>query len=347
MKISKDIRAKLILGALFAIKTFSINAFATTLPASPVARDDVFELTGLTLNVTAPGILANDSGTDVIVSSFFNPSSGTLNRIVTDGSFLFTPERGFSTTTSFNYLITDTYNRSSTATVTIDGSKNLPKANDDYYTLNATTLDILAPGLLSNDRGGIGDVIVSSFLNPSSGTLNRIVTDGSFKYTPARGFAGVDTFTYNTLDELGRGSTATVHIDAGASIPVAFDDFYEVKSGSILDISAPGLLGNDRGGIGDVIVSSFFNPTFGSIKRIVTDGSFQYIATSGFVGTTYFDYGITDELGRNSVGRVMINVSAVPEPSTYAMMFAGLFIIGFQTRRKKIHANANVKKLVI
>ena len=33
---------------------------------------------------------------------------------------------------------------------------------------------------------------------------------------------------------------------------------------------------------------------------------------------------------------VMLNVAAVPEPSTYAMMFAGLGVIGLMVRRRKI-----------
>ena len=312
----------------------AVNALAVTLPPPPVARNDLFELTGLTLAISAPGILANDSGTGVYTSSFFDPAVGTLNRVVTDGSFLYTPARGFAGTTSFDYSIRDAYDRSATATVTIDASTTLPKARDDYYTLAATTLEIAAPGLLANDRGGLGEVIVSSFFDPDAGTLNRVVTNGSFLYTPDRGFAGVASFTYSTLDELGRGASATVFIDAGASIPVAFDDSFSVRSGATLDISAPGLLANDRGGIGEVIVSSFFDPASGTLERVVTDGSFRYRADTGFVGLTSFQYATLDELGRSSMALVSINVTAVPEPGTWLMLLGGLAVLGLRGRRR-------------
>lgn len=325
-------KATTVLASLLACSTF--NALAVTLPPEPVARDDLFELTGLTLSISAPGILANDSGTGVIVSSFFDPGSGTLNNVVTNGAFLYTPERGFAGTTTFSYSIIDEYNRSSIATVTIDASTTLPQARDDYYTLSSLTLDVSAPGLLANDRGGIGEVIVASYFDPTSGTLNNVVTNGSFRYTPEYGFAGVASFTYSSVDELGRSASATVFIDTAASIPVAFDDTFTVLSGGTLDILAPGLLANDRGGIGEVMVSSFFDPSSGTLDSVITNGSFRYIADPGFTGLATFQYFSIDELGRSSSALVNINVVAVPEPGTWAMMLAGLAAVGFVGRRR-------------
>ncbi|AOF81058.1 PEP-CTERM -sorting domain protein [Methyloversatilis sp. RAC08] len=327
-------KATTVLASLLACSTF--NAFAVTLPPEPVARDDLFELTGLTLSISAPGILANDSGTGVIVSSFFDPGSGTLNNLLTSGAFLYTPERGFSGITTFDYSILDAYSRSSSATVTIDASTTLPQARDDYYTLSGLTLNVSAPGLLANDRGGIGEVVVASFFDPTSGTLDSVITNGSFSYTPEYGFAGVASFTYSSLDELGRNATATVFIDAAASIPVAFDDTFSVLSGGTLDILAPGLLANDRGGIGEVMVSSFFDPSSGTLASVFTDGSFRYLADPGFAGLATFQYFSIDELGRTSSALVNINVVAVPEPGTWAMMLGGLAVMtGFAGRRRR------------
>jgi hypothetical protein len=310
------------------------QALALTLPPEPVARDDRYELDATTLDIPAPGLMANDSGTGITLSGYFDPASGTLNRVVTDGSIRYTPERGFAGTTSFLYGITDSYGRQAQATVTIDASTSLPKARDDYYTLSSTTLNISAPGLLANDRGGIGSLIVSGYFDPNSGTLNRIVTDGSFQYTPTRGFAGVASFQYAAMDELGRLGQAMVYIDMGASIPVAFDDSFTVRSGAVLDISAPGLLANDRGGIGNLIVSGYFDPGAGTLERIVTDGSFRYRAAPGFVGDTTFRYGAADELGRFSEATVTIHVTAVPEPTAWLMALCGLGVAAMASRRR-------------
>ena len=325
------------LALLLASTTF--NAFAVTLPPAPVARDDTYELNTLTLERSSPGFMANDFGTRITATNYSLPGSGVLTTVRTDGSFTYQPAFGFAGTTTFRYSIIDEYDRTASATVTIDASKSLPKANDDFYTLNATSLTVSAPGLMSNDTGGIGALTLSGYRLPSSGTVDTIRTDGSFLYTPALGFAGVATFTYNLVDELGRGSNATVYIDAGASVPVAFDDSFSVLSGGRLEILAPGLLANDRGGIGAVTLASYRLPDSGFVTDIRTDGSFIYQAAPGFVGLAGFDYFSIDELGRSSSARVNINVMAVPEPSTWAMLLGGLAVVGVSARRRHRHAS--------
>ncbi len=311
------------------------SALAVTLPPLPVARNDTYLLNSLTLDIAAPGILANDTGTGILVAGYSDAVSGTIDRIVTDGSFRYTPTRGFAGVDTFDYIIVDRYERSSRATVSIDASKSVPIAQDDYYTPTGTRLSIGAPGLLANDTGGIGEVIVSGYSDPTSGTLNRIVTDGSFEYTPAYGFAGIASFEYFSVDALGRNGSATAYIDMGATIPVAFDDVYSVLAGGRLSISAPGLLANDEGGIGEVTVSGYSDPTAGIINRIVTDGSFEYTAAPGFVGDTTFTYFAVDALGRGSRATVTISVMAVPEPSEYAMLIGGGMLLALMRKRRR------------
>lgn len=318
-----------VLAALLA----SGAAQAVTLPPAPVARNDSYELNSLTLNISAPGLLANDSGTNVSVSAFYDPSSGTLTSVVTDGSFRYTPERGFAGVATFDYFITDAFSRTSRATVSIDASRSVPVARDDYYTPSAASLSISAPGLLANDSGGIGSVMVSGYYDPSEGTLDRVVTDGSFKFTAPMGFAGVASFAYLTMDELGRTSTATAYLDYAASIPVAYDDSFSVVSGGLLSIAAPGLLSNDFGGIGSVIVSGFYDPAVGTLEAVVTDGSFRYRAPTGFTGIDTFTYISLDELGRTSRATVSINVTAVPEPGAWLLLAAGLPLLVAVRRR--------------
>lgn len=308
-------------------------AQALTLPPPPVARDDVYLLDSLTLSIPAPGLLENDSGTQLQVRGYFNPSAGTLDRIFTDGSFIYRPAQGFDGVATFQYAIRDQYNRSATATVHIDASRSVPVARNDYFTATAATFRVDAPGLLRNDLGGIGALTVSGFFAPNIGTLNSVLTDGAFVYTPRRGFDGVARFDYLAADELGRSARATVAIDYGASIPVAFDDVYNMDAGGLLSISAPGLLANDQGGLGEVIVIGFRNPTAGTLERLVTDGSFRYRAAPGFSGVASFQYSSMDDLGRRSTGTVNIHVSAVPEPAAWLLLLGGLPLLARRAAR--------------
>lgn len=308
-------------------------AQALTLPPLPVARDDFYLLDSLTLNIAAPGLLENDSGTQILVSGFYNPSAGTLDQVITNGAFTYRPDQGFDGVATFQYLILDQYNRSAMATVHIDASRSVPVAQNDYYTATAATFSLSAPGMLRNDRGGIGALTVTAFAHPSAGTVDRVVTDGSFQYTAPRGFDGVASFDYILVDELGRNARATVAIDYGASIPVAFDDVYTMDPGGLLSISAPGLLANDAGGLGTVTLANYSNPTAGTIERVITDGSFVYRAAPDFNGVATFRYFSVDELGRYSDATVTINVGVVPEPAAWLLLLGGLPLLARRAAR--------------
>jgi hypothetical protein len=66
----------------------------------------------------AAGLLIDDTGKDITVTSNTQPTNGTV--IVTpDGSYTYTPNADFTGTDTFTYTITDAFNITATATVTI------------------------------------------------------------------------------------------------------------------------------------------------------------------------------------------------------------------------------------
>ena len=78
--------------------------------------------------------------------------------------------------------------------------QSFPVALDDtYVTPHDKTLSIKAPGVLANDKVLNLDVKTATLVtNVSHGTLS-LYGDGSFTYTPAPGFVGTDTFTYQLV----------------------------------------------------------------------------------------------------------------------------------------------------
>ena len=62
---------------------------------------------------------------------------------------------------------------------------------------------------------------VASLPGHGSVTMNP---DGTYSYTPAVGFAGMDTFTYRVTDPTGQSATATETITVAAPALVAVDD---------------------------------------------------------------------------------------------------------------------------
>src|SRR5207247_1765791 len=170
-----------------------------------------------TLNVAAPGVLANDSDVDGDILSAIlvsQPAHGSLT-LNGNGSFSYTPAANYNGTDSFTYKANDGLADSGIATVsiTITGANDAPVAvNDSYITAEDTTLNVAAPGVLANDSDVDGDILsailVSQPAHPCP-TLNRT---GSFSYTPAANYNGTDSFTYRANDGLADSGIATVSI---------------------------------------------------------------------------------------------------------------------------------------
>jgi len=88
-----------------------------------------------------------------------------------------------------------------------------PVASDDSYeVVENTTLNVNAPGVLSNDFDPDGDPLTAILISgPSNGTLT-LNSDGSFVYVPTGGFFGTDSFTYEASDGQQDSPTAVVAI---------------------------------------------------------------------------------------------------------------------------------------
>ncbi|MEV5708891.1 esterase-like activity of phytase family protein [Actinoallomurus sp. NPDC052274] len=78
------------------------------------------------------------------------------------------------------------------------GASPALQARDDAYRVRAGgTLTVHGPGVLRNDRGR--PVTLVSHTSPAHGSLS-LDPDGSFRYIPAAGFTGTDSFAYTVSD---------------------------------------------------------------------------------------------------------------------------------------------------
>lgn len=187
-------------------------------------------------------------------------------------------------------------------------------ANDVYSTLRNSSLTVTAPGVLVNDTDPDGTsltVSAGSFTSPSGGTLS-LNSNGAFVYTPATGFAGIDSFTYVASDGLAA-ATATVQISVGATnrAPIAVNDTtFSTNRNAPLTITAPGVLVNDTDPDGDpvTVVPGSFTSANGTLSLNST-GAFTYTPNSTFTGTDSFVYQASDGLLRSSA---TIQISVAP-----------------------------------
>src|SRR5690606_18268188 len=121
------------------------------------------------LLIATPVISTNDfdpDGYTFLVYTTIYRSNGTITSILTNGSFTYVPDAGFTGTDQFSYTLLDAngnYSDPVTVTINVLNTGNLPIGSEDQYITEAgKTLTISAPGLLANDFDPDGDVIIVS-----------------------------------------------------------------------------------------------------------------------------------------------------------------------------------------
>jgi hypothetical protein len=194
-----------------------IGAFEVEhLNVAPIANNDSYLASVDTpLKVDAPGVLANDTDPDNDVLHALlsrGPSHGQVE-LNADGSFYYIPEKGFTGTDTFVYKASDGGENATGATVTITVAMELTMvmAKNDNYTVNpGTLLTVVTPGVLANDTPISATPLSAQLVDaPTHGELS-LAKDGSFQYTPQKGFKGVDQFTYLASDGYANSNIATV-----------------------------------------------------------------------------------------------------------------------------------------
>src|SRR6266699_438860 len=121
-----------------------------------------------------------------------------------------------------------------------------PLAFPDSYTAGKNvTLNVAAPGVLTNDTGTPAPtaVPIAGGGTTQGGTVT-LLGDGSFTYNPPNNFVGTDTFTYSAHNTQTPDDSTTVTLTVIAP-PAAVDDSYPATFNTTLNVPANGVLGND------------------------------------------------------------------------------------------------------
>lgn len=295
-----------------ATDTANVTVTINGVVDAPVAVDDVTSVTeGATLNVSAPGVMANDydpDGDAITAVLVDNPTYGTVT-LNADGSYTYEHDGSEEPTDSFTYYVTDGGLDSNTATVTItvtgvndpptfpqdtlNDLANLEAWEGTYFEYEITITD---PDL--------GDTLTYSLLNvPAevSAWLSIDATSGVMSGTPDYDAAGEYDFQVYVEDAAGESATADAHLTVhDVNRPPEFvewtptDFALEVSNADAVDFS---VLAVDPDG-DDVVYS--WNASFGEFTTV--DGSISQYTTqtawaSDQVGTASIVITATDPQG--------------------------------------------------
>jgi len=338
--------------ALAAALTFAAVGPAAAAP--PIGGADAYTVTQDTmLTVAAPGLWANDSdpeGDPLEYQNVAPPAGGTLpgeslNVLAGMGAFSYSPPTGFTGVRVWTYFLNDGVDVSDpinvTFTITAPVVTTVPVAVADAFDVTPDTpLVVPAPGLYANDYDTDGDswsykFVMQPILNALPGeSLDISAGQGAFTYTPPTGYTGVRVWQYSIQGDDGESALVDITFTVGTppvvnAAPVAGADAYSVTAGVPAIVNVPGILVNDSDADGEPIqVAGWDFPVGGMLAgedlHINVNGSFEYLAPAGYVGTRVFGYRVTDGIDESAtstitftVGAAMPNAAPVALPDAY------------------------------
>jgi hypothetical protein len=159
----------------------------------------------------------------------------------------------------------------------------------------------VTPALSCSDQAG-SPVTYAIVSQPAHGTLSAFnPSTGAATYTPDSGYAGTDSFTYNSSSINGTSQPSTVSIVVGPP-PACAPETLATSSASALTVTLA-CSGNAQTPSGYQIVSG---PAHGSLSTPSSGGTLTYTPTAGYSGSDSFTYE-----GLSSSG-----VASVPETVT-------------------------------
>jgi putative nucleotidyltransferase with HDIG domain len=280
----------------------------TTIPTTtatggpPDARPDVattFEESSIAIPV-----LANDSGSGLVISSVSNPNRGSASIVGTQVRYQ--PNPNFSGTDAFTYQICNTGGEcdSATVTVTVGNVNDPPTASALSISTPENQTGSWAPVVADTDGPGLTCSVVVA---PSNGvaTVNSDCSGGA--YRPNAGYSGPDGFIYQVTDGSASATAAVgVTVVAVNAAPIVNPDSALANGGATVTIP---VLSNDTDPDGDpLVVTGVGTPSAGSATTNGT--SISFTAPSGLSGVVTFGYTACDPGGLCASTTVTVQVTS-------------------------------------
>ncbi|MEN9848351.1 MAG: hypothetical protein RL368_1091, partial [Pseudomonadota bacterium] len=188
-----------------------------------------------------------DKGDILSLKTVSNAVNGSV-ALTPTGDVIFTPNKGFQGTASFQYTVVDSSQTSSSAAVELKVTSGLI-ANPDSLSVPKNAESILAAkDLLANDSAinPLTDKLsIVAASQPTQGGTS-ISNAGDVVFISQRGFVGKTEFQYTLQDNNGNQSIAKVTLDVVDRPPVAqADNFAEAANTSTITLKVADLLAND------------------------------------------------------------------------------------------------------
>ena len=321
--------------------SLNVGVVTVSVPAvndRPTAVDDPLYTTGVgvALNVTAPGVLVNDTDIDgplplsAVYAIASGPANGTLScptnpslTICADGSFEYTPSLAFHDVDTFQYLACDA------------GADGIPANGDDLCSAAPATVTItvndppvavadaaataedtpISGNVLTNDTDPNFDPLTAALFGGAVNGSVALAADGSFTFTPNANANDGNTpggfsFQYRASDGWTFSNVATVTISVSAvnDPPVAANDSATTPINTPVLIA---VLTNDSDVDGDPLsIGAVSAPSHGT--AVTVGNQIRYTPNAGYLGTDSFTYEACDPAPLCDTATVQVFVNGSP-----------------------------------
>ncbi|MCU4179722.1 Ig-like domain-containing protein [Bosea sp. BH3] len=177
-------------------------------------------------------------------------------------------------------------------------------------------LNALVTGQVSASDQDAGSSLIFSLKQAAAHGTVFVYTDGTYRYMPATGFTGEDSFTVLVNDGRGGKTEATVNLTISPpnAVPVAANDTgLGTQYGAVLTIDPALLLANDTDADGDTLVILSVAAGAGGTVALDVNGRVVFTPAEGFEGEASFSYVVSDGKGGTATGNVIVTVAPEPE----------------------------------
>lgn len=252
-------------------------------------------------------------GYPIEVVDVSDPPHGTIER-PNAWNASYCPDYGYVGEDSFSYtvcVIRPGGPDCGGAVATLNVVNQAPSGGADSFNVHGST--VIGP-FLANDSDSDGDTITCGdsqheciITFPQHGQMFGLQQPDQKLYTPAFGYRGPDSFTYNACDHLGLCTLTTVTLNVNNSAPTLGADQYTITGPST---TIGPFLVNDSDPDGDPLnqPSIVDFPDHGSLFGLQQPDKKLYSPNAGFTGADSFTYQVCDNLGKCSTATVTLFV---------------------------------------
>ncbi|WP_375345141.1 tandem-95 repeat protein (plasmid) [Priestia megaterium] len=255
------------------------------------------------------------------------PSNGTIV-FNANGTFIYTPNIGFTGIDSFTVLVQNDLGQFATSSVNVvvEGINNTISTQDQELTI--PTGQIIGSQIIAVDA--LGRPLTYTVVTPPANGVVILNTDGTFTYNSNLGFVGQDQFVVVVRNDTGQEAFSVVTVNSTPSnniITPGSNTFTTLQGVQVIDsVQATDLLQRPLN------YTLTTEPANGNVT-LDASGRFVYQPNSGFIGTDSFIVLVRDDLGTETIVPVTVIVSRLPQPPIIAAQTFRLLVNTIATGR--------------